>query len=79
MSEERSFPLRLTPTERNALELIQAGKMPSDAALEAVLRCKWASKVKGAVEITEAGEKTLANDDAGRMAARSAKRPRRRR
>ena len=79
MSEERSFPLRLTPTERNALELIQAGKMPSDAALEAVLRCKWARKVDGAVEITEAGEKTLANDDAGRMAARSAKRPRRRR
>ena len=53
--------LSLTPTERIALEFIKAGKEPSSAALEAIMQRRWARKVKGAVEITEAGEK-LAED-----------------
>ena len=77
MSDER-LPLPLTPTERIALEFIKAGKEPSSAALEAVMQRRWARKVKGAVEITEAGEKALTGDDAARMAMRSARRPRRR-
>jgi hypothetical protein len=75
---EEPFPLPLTPTERIALEFIKAGKAPSAAALEAVLARKWARRVKGSVEITEDGEKALADDDAARMATRSAQRPRRR-
>jgi hypothetical protein len=75
---EDRFPQLLTPTQRMALEFIKAGKVPSTAALEAVVRSKWARKVKDVVEITEAGEKALADDDAARMATRSAQRPRRR-
>jgi hypothetical protein len=75
---EPTFPLPLTPTERIALEFIKAGKEPTRAALEAVVRRRWAKWVKGALLITDAGEKALADDDAARMAMRSAQRPRRR-
>jgi hypothetical protein len=76
LAEERF--LLLTPTERIALEFIKAGKVPNSAALEAVMHRKWARKLKGALAITEAGEKALADDVAAGMATRSAQRPRRR-
>jgi hypothetical protein len=78
MSEEHSFPVRLTPTERIALEWIKAGKEPTAAALEAVIRRGWARHAKGKTEITPAGEKALAEGNDARRAARSAQRPRRR-
>jgi hypothetical protein len=77
MSDQRP-PLPLTSTERIALEWIKAGKEPTRAALEAVVRCRWAKWVKGVVELTERGEKALADDDTSRVATRNAKRPRRR-
>ena len=78
MTDERPFPLPLTPTERTALEWVKAGKQPSPAALEAVVRRRWAKRTKDALTITEAGEKALADDDAARMAMRTAQPPRRR-
>jgi hypothetical protein len=77
MSDER-LPLLLTPTERIALEFIKAGKEPSSAALEAVMQRRWARKVKGTVEITEAGEKALADSAEARFRMRSGQRTRRR-
>jgi hypothetical protein len=46
--------------ERIALERIKAGKELSKAALEAIVSREWAKWVKGALVITEAGEKALA-------------------
>jgi hypothetical protein len=68
-TDERA-PLPLTPTERIALEFIRAGKTPSAAALEAVMHGKWARNIKGAVEITVAGEKALAEDAKARLRTR---------
>ena len=76
MSDER-LPLPPTPTERIALEFIKAGKEPSSAAFEAVMRRRRARKVKGRVEITEAGEKALADDTEARSWTRSGQRTRR--
>jgi hypothetical protein len=72
---EDRLPLTLTPTERIALEWVKAGKEPTRAGLEAVMRRRWAKWVKGVVEITERGEKALADDTEART--RSAQRPRR--
>ena len=77
MNDER-LPPPLTPTERIALEFIKAGKEPSSAALEAVMQRRWARKVKGSVEITEAGEKALADNAEARFPMRSGQRTRRR-
>ena len=68
----------LTPTERIALEWIKAGKEPTRAALEAVVRRRWAKWVKGTLIVTEVGEKVLADDSEARSRTRSRHRPRRR-
>jgi hypothetical protein len=78
VNEEEHLPLPLTPTERIALEFIKAGKVPSAAALEAVQRRGWAKRGKGAITITEAGEKALADDTEARSRTRSGQRTRRR-
>ena len=67
------LPSPLTPTERIALEWIKAGKEPTTAAREAVMRHGWAKRVKGRNEVTEAGERALANDAEARASSRSAR------
>jgi hypothetical protein len=78
MTDERPFPLPLTPTERLALEALRDGKSAGTAGIEAVIRQGWAKSTGKGISITPAGEKALADDDAARMAMRSAQRPRRR-
>jgi hypothetical protein len=78
MSDERPFPLPLTPSERITLEIIRDGREPPEATLQTVLKRGWAKRSMGVLAVTEAGEKALADDDAARMAMRSVQRPRRR-
>jgi len=78
MTDERPFPLPLTPSERLALEALRDGKAAGAAGIEAVIRQGWATRSAKGISITPVGEKALADDEAARMAMRAAQRPRRR-
>jgi hypothetical protein len=85
MSDEDPFPLRITPSERMALEAIRDRGTTSPAGIASIAGKGWAAKDgagrrKGAAanesrySLTEAGRQALAEDED----ARRANRPRRR-